>query len=157
MLFPRVMVSLSLAIAYYKCIVEELTSVLARVRAFLPDFQASTTAIMQQASLDPSSVNVENVKKGERAVAMDVGLGVYDAPGAAEGMEGKGFGPVVDSDATALEGEEDEEEEDEDDEDEDEDDDEDDDMDEEEDTSDSSSSDSSNVEVDTTKTPAKSD
>jgi hypothetical protein len=110
---------------------------------------------MQQASLDPSSVNVENVKKGERAVAMDLGLGVYDAPGAAEGMEGKGFGPVVDSDATALEEEEDEEEEDEDDEVEDED--EDDDMDEEEDTSDSSSSDSFNKEVDTTKTPAKSD
>jgi len=119
-------------------------SVLARVRAFLPDFQASTTAIMQQASLDPSSVNVENVKKGERAVAMDLGLGVYDAPGAAEGMEGKGFGPVVDSDATALEGKEEEEE--------------DDDMDEEdgeEDTSDSSSSDSSEEEEDTTKTAVK--
>ena len=122
-------------------------SVLARVRAFLPDFQASTTAIMQQASLDPSSVNVENVKKGERAVAMDLGLGVYDAPGAGEGMEGKGFGPVVDSDATALEGKEDDEDEDEDD-----------DMDgedEEEDTSDSSSSDSSDEEDDTTKTADK--
>jgi hypothetical protein len=101
---------------------------------------------MQQASLDPSSVNVENVKKGERAVAMDLGLGVYDAPGAGEGMEGKGFGPVVDSDATALEGKEDED---------DEDGDEDDNGDEEEDTSDSSSSDSSEEEEDTTKTAAK--
>ena len=93
---------------------------------------------MQQASLDPNSVNVENVKKGERAVAMDLGLGVYDAPGAAEsGMEGKGFGPVVDSDSTALEGqEEDDEEEDGEDEDEDEEKDSD-------DTSDSSSSESS--------------
>ena len=119
-------------------------SVLARVRAFLPDFQASTTAIMQQASLDPSSVNVENVKKGERAVAMDLGLGVYDAPGAGEGMEGKGFGPVVDSDATALEGKEDDEEGDEDE-----------DEDGEENTSDSSSSDSSEEEEDTTKNAAK--
>jgi hypothetical protein len=101
---------------------------------------------MQQASLDPASVNVENVKKGERAVAMDLGLGVYDAPGAGEGMEGKGFGPVVDSDATVLEGEEDEDDEDED---------EDDNGDEEEDTSDSSSSDSSEEEEDTTKTAAK--
>jgi len=124
-------------------------SVLARVRAFLPDFQASTTAIMQQASLDPSSVNVENVKKGERAVAMDLGLGVYDAPGAGEGMEGKGFGPVVDSDASALEGKDDEDEED-DDEDDDKEEDE-----EEEDTSDSSSSDSSDEEEDTTKTAVK--
>jgi hypothetical protein len=107
---------------------------------------------MQQASLDPSSVNVENVKKGERAVAMDLGLGVYDAPGAGEGMEGKGFGPVVDSDATALEGKDDDEDEDEEDED--------DDMieeDEEEDTSDSSSSDSSDEDDDTTETTAKRD
>jgi hypothetical protein len=102
---------------------------------------------MQQASLDPSSVNVENVKKGERAVAMDLGLGVYDAPGAGEGMEGKGFGPVVDSDATALEGKEDEDDEDEDEED---------DGDEEEDTSDASSSDSSDEEDDT-ETTAKRD
>jgi hypothetical protein len=103
---------------------------------------------MQQASLDPSSVNVENVKKGERAVAMDLGLGVYDAPGAAEGgMEGKGFGPVVDSDATALEGKEDEADEDEG---------EDDDGDEEEDTSDSSSSDSSD-DADDTEATAKRD
>ena len=100
---------------------------------------------MQQASLDPSSVNVENVKKGERAVAMDLGLGVYDAPGAGEGMEGKGFGPVVDSDATALEGENDDEEDEEDEGDEEED----------EGTSDSSSSDSSDEEDDATKTTAK--
>ena len=99
---------------------------------------------MQQASLDPSSVNVENVKKGERAVAMDLGLGVYDAPGAGEGMEGKGIGPVVDSDATALEGR-DEVEEDDGDEEEDED----------EETSDSSSSDSSDEEDDAAKTTAK--
>jgi hypothetical protein len=102
---------------------------------------------MQQASLDPSSVNVETVKKGERAVAMDLGLGVYDAPGAGEGMEGKGFGPVVDSDASVLEGKVDDEEEAEDEEDDD---------DEEEDTSDSSSSDSSaEEEEDTTKNAAK--
>jgi len=100
---------------------------------------------MQQASLDPSSVNVENVKKGERAVAMDLGLGVYDAPGAGEGMEGKGFGPVVDSDATALEGRDEEEDEEEDDGDEGED----------EQTSDSSSSDSSDEEDDAAKTTAK--
>jgi hypothetical protein len=99
---------------------------------------------MQQASLDPSSVNVENVKKGERAVAMDLGLGVYDAPGAGEGMEGKGFGPVVNSDATALEGKDDDEDEDEED-----------DENDEEDTSDSSSSDSSAEEEDTTKNAAK--
>jgi hypothetical protein len=53
-------------------------------------------------------VNVENVKKGERAVAMDLGLGVYDAPGAkVEGMEGKGFGPVVESDPTGVKAAED--------------------------------------------------
>jgi len=97
---------------------------------------------MQQASLDPSSVNVENVKRGERAVAMDLGLGVYDAPGAGEGMEGKGFGPVVDSDSTALDGKDDDDEEDDGDEEED------------EETSDSSSSDSSDEEDDT-KTAAK--
>lgn len=96
---------------------------------------------MQQASLDPSSVNVENVKKGERAVAMDLGLGVYDAPGAGEGMEGKGFGPVVDSDATALEGRDEDAEDDGAEE-------------EEEETSDSSSSDSSDEEDDF-KTAAK--
>ena len=98
---------------------------------------------MQQASLDPSSVNVENVKKGERAVAMDLGLGVYDAPGAGEGMEGKGFGPVVDSDSTALDEKEDDDEEDDGDEEE------------EEETSDSSSSDSSDEEDDAAKTTAK--
>jgi hypothetical protein len=66
---------------------------------------------------------------------MDLGLGVYDAPGAADGkgMERKGFGPVVDSDPSALEGKfQDGDEEDEEDEDEDDDD---------EETSDSSSSD----------------
>jgi hypothetical protein len=53
-------------------------------------------------------VNVENVRKGERAVAMDLGLGVYDAPGAkVEGMEGKGFGPVVESDPTGVKAAED--------------------------------------------------
>lgn len=103
---------------------------------------------MQRASLDPSSVNVENVKKGERAVAMDLGLGVYDAPGAGEGMEGKGFGPVVDSDATALEGKNDDEEEDEEDDGDEEDE-------EDEETSDSSSSDSSDEEDDAAKTTAK--
>lgn len=59
---------------------------------------------MQQAASNPDSVNLENVRKGERMVAMDLGLGVYDAPGAQgrEGqMEGKGMGPVVDTDLSA--------------------------------------------------------
>lgn len=74
--------------------------VLARVRAFLPDFQASTAALVQRATEDPSSVNLENVRRGERAIAMDLGLGVYDAPGAAgreSEMDKMGLGPVVDS------------------------------------------------------------
>lgn len=71
---------------------------------------------------------------------MDLGLGVYDAPGAGEGMEGKGFGPVVNSDPTALEKK-----------DESEDEDEEEDEDDEEDDTDSSSSDSSENEDDHTK------
>ena len=99
--------------------------VLARVRAFLPDFQASTNALLSQASQDPGSVNVETPRRGERAIAMDLGLGVYDAPGAAgrEGeMESRGMGPVIDSrepvemddEESESEGEDEDEEEDED-------------------------------------------
>jgi hypothetical protein len=110
---------------------------LARVKAFLPQFQQSTTALLAQASIDPNAVNLENVNKGERMVAMDLGLGVYDAPGLSgtDGMEGRGFGPVVESDPSGLDGmDQDEDDEEEDDEDEHEDG---------EDTSDSDSSESS--------------
>lgn len=62
---------------------------------------------MHQASLDPDAVNLENVKKGERAIAMDLGLGVYDAPGAAGAEGGNGLGPIVDSDASGMKQEED--------------------------------------------------
>lgn len=77
---------------------------LARVRAFLPDFQASTAELVKQASVNPEAVNVERVRKGESAIAMDLGLGVYDAPGVA-GKEGdvQGLGPVVDSSAAGME------------------------------------------------------
>jgi clumping factor A len=59
---------------------------------------------MARASLDPDAVNLENVGKGERAIAMDLGLGVYDAPGVGDSVNGHGggLGPVVNSDSTGL-------------------------------------------------------
>ena len=117
--------------------------VLARVRAFLPEFKSSTTALVNQASKDPSSVNLEKVQKGESAISMDLGLGVYDAPGVKgrEGeMEGMGLGPVVDSapvpSAQDEDEQDDDEEEEDDDDDEEDEEDEDDEEDDEEDSED---------------------
>lgn len=83
-------------------------AVLARVRAFLPDFQASTNEILAQAATDPNAVNLERVRKGEGAVVMDLGLGVYDAPGLKGKEAGSGLGPVVDS-SGSVPGQEEEE------------------------------------------------
>lgn len=62
---------------------------------------------MRQAAENPDMVNLEKVGRGERAVAMDLGLGVYDAPGASAASAGGagaagtagmgGLGPVVDT------------------------------------------------------------
>lgn len=81
---------------------------LARVRAFLPDFQASTNEILAQAATDPDAVNLERVRKGEGAVAIDLGLGVYDAPGLKGKEAGSGLGPVVDSSGSVPDQEEEE-------------------------------------------------
>ncbi|WVQ80791.1 hypothetical protein IAT38_002896 [Cryptococcus sp. DSM 104549] len=68
------------------------SDVLARVRAFLPEFQASNNALLAQAAANPESVNIEK-GEGERYIAMDLGLGVFDAPSNPSGD----MGPVVDS------------------------------------------------------------
>ncbi|WVF71302.1 hypothetical protein IAT40_006105 [Kwoniella sp. CBS 6097] len=68
------------------------SDVLARVRAFLPQFQAANEQLLARAADDPESVNIEKVD-GDRAIAMDLGLGVLDAPQNST----SNLGPVVDS------------------------------------------------------------
>ncbi|OCF33001.1 hypothetical protein I316_05339 [Kwoniella heveanensis BCC8398] len=70
----------------------ESDAVLARVRAFLPQFQAANAQLLAKAADDPESVNIEKVN-GDRAIAMDLGLGVFDAPRDST----SNLGPVVDS------------------------------------------------------------
>ncbi|WVW84067.1 hypothetical protein I302_106095 [Kwoniella bestiolae CBS 10118] len=55
------------------------SDVLARARAFLPMFQASNQELLAAAAKNPDSVNIEKIN-GSQAIAMDLGLGVFDAP-----------------------------------------------------------------------------
>ncbi|WVQ99564.1 hypothetical protein IAU59_006700 [Kwoniella sp. CBS 9459] len=68
------------------------SDVLARVRAFLPQFQAANEQLLAKAADDHESVNIEKVN-GDRAIAMDLGLGVFDAPQ----NTNSDLGPVIDS------------------------------------------------------------
>ncbi|WWC70127.1 uncharacterized protein I206_104074 [Kwoniella pini CBS 10737] len=65
---------------------------LARARAFLPLFKASNNELLEKAAKDPNSVNMEKIN-GNQAIAMDLGLGVFDAPKEPR----SNLGPEVDS------------------------------------------------------------
>ncbi|WWD17184.1 hypothetical protein CI109_101622 [Kwoniella shandongensis] len=65
---------------------------LARARAFLPLLQASNVELLARAAEDPDAVDMEKAD-GDRVIAMDLGLGVFDAPQNPSGD----LGPVVDS------------------------------------------------------------
>lgn len=90
---------------------------LKRARAFLPLLATSNTTLLSRAALDPTSVDIEHLSQtpGEKAVEMELGLGVFDVNGSATGSEGglgkegldttggmAGMGPVVFSDSTGL-------------------------------------------------------
>ncbi|KAE8537956.1 hypothetical protein D1P53_006022 [Cryptococcus gattii VGV] len=66
------------------------SDVLSRVRAFLPQFQASNDALLAQARENPDSVDIEKGQSGQY-ISMDLGLGVFDAP---ENPKGD-MGPVI--------------------------------------------------------------
>ncbi|WVR06926.1 hypothetical protein IAU60_003962 [Kwoniella sp. DSM 27419] len=72
------------------------SDVLSRVKAFLPALQASNEELLARAAQDPESVNMEKLNGG-RAVAMDLGLGVFDAPQDARAD----LGPMIDTRAPA--------------------------------------------------------
>ncbi|KAL1409765.1 hypothetical protein Q8F55_003762 [Vanrija albida] len=75
----------------------EARLVLARARAFLPLLASSNADLLARAAADPASVDIE---QGEGpAVAMDVGLGVFDV----RGEVGDGLGPLVERDAGVWE------------------------------------------------------
>ncbi|KAJ7266994.1 hypothetical protein B0H12DRAFT_1099099 [Mycena haematopus] len=48
---------------------------LARVKAFLPQMQASNAALADQ---DPHSLDIENIKGDEKVIQMSLGLGVFE-------------------------------------------------------------------------------
>ncbi|KAK4687169.1 NOP protein chaperone 1, partial [Tremellales sp. Uapishka_1] len=64
---------------------------LARARAFLPLMKSSNVELLEKARLDPKGVDIENVEDEQHVIAMDLGLGVFDAPANTQGM-----GPVID-------------------------------------------------------------
>ncbi|ODN81988.1 hypothetical protein L202_02317 [Cryptococcus amylolentus CBS 6039] len=67
------------------------SDVLARVRAFLPQFQAANEDLLKRAKEDPDSVDIE---KGQgQHIAMDLGLGVFDAPE----NPSSDMGPIIES------------------------------------------------------------
>ncbi|KAJ7631894.1 hypothetical protein DFH06DRAFT_1223173 [Mycena polygramma] len=55
-----------------------LNELLARVQAFLPQIEASNTALAEKASMDPRSVDIENVDGDEKVIQMNLGLGVFE-------------------------------------------------------------------------------
>ncbi|WVO16110.1 hypothetical protein L204_103777 [Cryptococcus depauperatus] len=68
------------------------SDVLSRVRAFLPRMQKSNDELLAQALRDPNSVNMENGQE-EQYIAMNLELGVFDAPQNPSGD----MGPVVET------------------------------------------------------------
>ncbi|KAJ6470089.1 glyoxal oxidase N-terminus-domain-containing protein [Mycena vitilis] len=56
----------------------DLSELLARVQAFLPQIEASNTALAEKASVDPRSVDIENVDGDEKVIQMNLGLGVFE-------------------------------------------------------------------------------
>ncbi|WVQ72385.1 hypothetical protein IAR50_001937 [Cryptococcus sp. DSM 104548] len=67
------------------------SDVLSRVRAFLPQFQAANEDLLKRAKEDPDSVDIE---KGQgQHIAMDLGLGVFDAPE----NPANDMGPIIES------------------------------------------------------------
>ncbi|KAJ6469043.1 hypothetical protein C8R47DRAFT_1151025 [Mycena vitilis] len=64
-----------------------LNELLGRVQAFLPEIEASNTALAEKASLDPRSVDIENVDGDEKVIQMNLGLGVFEDR---TGREGEG-------------------------------------------------------------------
>ncbi|WWC89193.1 uncharacterized protein L201_004111 [Kwoniella dendrophila CBS 6074] len=81
---------------------------LARVRAFLPQFRASNEELLARAAENPDSVDMEKINGGQ-AIAMDLGLGIFDAPQNPK----SDLGPTVDSRPPADLAQDDEDDEDE--------------------------------------------
>ncbi|KAJ7927583.1 hypothetical protein B0H13DRAFT_1038270 [Mycena leptocephala] len=64
-----------------------LNELLTRVQAFLPEIQASNATLLQKASLDPHSVDIENVEGDEKVIQMNLGLGLFEDRSGMEGSE----------------------------------------------------------------------
>ncbi|RSH89195.1 hypothetical protein EHS25_002307 [Saitozyma podzolica] len=85
------------------------SSALARARAFLPLMQQSNVELMARKAENPDAVDIEHTEGQDKVIMMDLGLGVFDAPGGVEGM------PVRDIPEGYGDGDDDEDDEDEDD------------------------------------------
>ncbi|KAJ6588894.1 hypothetical protein B0H19DRAFT_1101839 [Mycena capillaripes] len=66
---------------------ESLNELLARVQAFLPQIEASNAVLVEKASADPHSVDIENVEGDEEVIQMNLGLGVFEDRSGREGSE----------------------------------------------------------------------
>ncbi|KAJ6627833.1 hypothetical protein B0H10DRAFT_1940819 [Mycena sp. CBHHK59/15] len=75
---------------------ESLNELLARVKTFLPQLEASNAELEQKVAMNPRSVDIENVEGDERYIQMNLGLGVF------EDRTGK-EGPVSSSDEEGSE------------------------------------------------------
>ncbi|CAD6590995.1 MAG: hypothetical protein TREMPRED_005954, partial [Tremellales sp. Tagirdzhanova-0007] len=67
---------------------------LSRVKSFLPLLASSNSTLLARAALDPDGVNIERTEGEERVIAMDLGLGIFDAHGI-----GGDLGPVIEGSA----------------------------------------------------------
>ncbi|KAJ7778328.1 hypothetical protein B0H16DRAFT_1878992 [Mycena metata] len=65
----------------------DLNELLARVQAFLPQMEASNAALAEKASVDPRSVDIENVDGDQEVVQMKLGLGVFEDRTGREGSD----------------------------------------------------------------------
>ncbi|GFZ45437.1 hypothetical protein JCM24511_03163 [Saitozyma sp. JCM 24511] len=62
------------------------SSALARARAFLPLMQQSNIELLARRAENPDAVDIEHTEGQDKVIMMDLGLGVFDAPGGVEGM-----------------------------------------------------------------------
>ncbi|KAJ7033693.1 hypothetical protein C8F04DRAFT_1103847 [Mycena alexandri] len=65
----------------------DLNELLARVQAFLPQMEASNAALAEKVSVDPRSVDIENVEGDQEVVQMKLGLGVFEDRTGREGSD----------------------------------------------------------------------
>ncbi|KAJ7634842.1 hypothetical protein FB45DRAFT_475524 [Roridomyces roridus] len=57
---------------------QSIDELLARVRAFLPEMEASNAELATRAAVDPRSIDIENVEGDEEVIQMKLGLGVFE-------------------------------------------------------------------------------